>query len=244
MQQIFINENCISDNVCHVTGEDFKHLAKAVRIRVGEKIRVTSSSEESYICEVTEVGRDEILAEIREEAFSTELPNKIYLFQAIPKGTRFETVIEKTVELGVYEIIPVEMKNCVVRWEEAKKKKKVERLQKIAESAAKQSKRSLIPVVHDVMSYRDAVAYARDIADIKLFPYESAECLNHTKDVLSEIKPGQNISIFIGPEGGFSDEEVEIAKEDMEIITLGNRILRTDTAAITALSLTAFYCGI
>ena len=131
MQQIFLNENCISDNVCHITGEDYKHLAKVVRIRTGEKIRVTSSSEESYICEVTEVGQDEILAEIKEEAFSTELPNKIYLFQAIPKGTRFETVIEKTVELGVYEIIPVEMKNCVVRWEDAKKKKKVERLQKI-----------------------------------------------------------------------------------------------------------------
>ena len=237
MQQIFINADQIADSKVRVTGSDAAHLIKAVRIRVGERLRISTSEGDSYFAEVTEVTRDTVTAELREEAAATEPENRIYLFQAIPKGSRFETVIEKTVELGVYEIIPVAMKHCVVQWDEKKRDAKVKRLQAVAESAAKQSKRSRIPVVHSVMSFSEAVSYANEAADIRLFPYENKDGMTATREALQGIAPGKSVSIFIGPEGGFSEEELKEAEQTMEVISLGRRILRTDTAAIVAVAM-------
>lgn len=145
MQQVFIDEGQLNKDEVILTGQDAKHLAKVIRIRVGEVIRVSVSSGRNYLATVSQVSNDMVVARITEEAGDTELSQKIYLFQALPKGSRMETIIEKCVELGVYEIIPVEMKYCVVKLDAKKKKNKVERYQAIAEAAAKQSKRSLIP---------------------------------------------------------------------------------------------------
>ena len=172
---------------------------------------------------------------LKENAPSTELSGKIYLFQGIPKGNRMETVIEKAVELGVYEIIPVAMKYCVVKLDEKKAEAKVNRWQKLSETAAKQSKRSLIPKIHSVMSYSEAVKYASG-CDVRLVPYENENGMHAAKKAFSSIKEGDSVSVFIGPEGGFAEEEIEAVRDTMQIISLGRRILRTDTAGIAIMS--------
>ena len=143
-----------------------------------------------------------------------------------------ELIIQKAVELGVYEIIPVAMKNCVVKLDAKKAAAKTARWQGIAESAAKQSKRSLIPKVSEPVSYKEAVAYAMKL-DQKLVPYENERGMAATREAVEAVRPGESIGIFIGPEGGFSDGEVELAMQSgVKPVTLGKRILRTETAGM------------
>jgi 16S rRNA (uracil1498-N3)-methyltransferase len=236
MQQIFVEPNQIDKEQVLVLGQDAKHLSRVVRIRVGEKIRVSVHGGKNYFATISEVNKDRVVADIDSESEDTESTNRIYLFQGLPKGSKFETIIEKTVELGVYEIIPVEMKNCVVKLDDKKKESKIKRYQAVAESAAKQSKRSIIPNVHEVMKYDDALSYAREISDVILLPYENEDGMKATKAALAKIKPGHSVSIFIGPEGGFAPDEIEKAT-DVEIVSLGKRILRTETAAITTVAM-------
>ena len=153
-----------------------------------------------------------------------------------------ELIIQKMVELGVYEIIPVAMQRCVVKLDDKKAKSKLARWQGIAEAAAKQSKRGIVPQIHSVMSYKEALAYAADM-DCRLVPYEMEESLDGasgmagTKKLIEAIKPGQSVAIFIGPEGGFDDSEIQSAiSQGMKPITLGKRILRTETAGMTAMA--------
>lgn len=235
MQQIFVNEGPVNDSFV-ITGDDMHHLVRVVRLKRGEVIRVSSADGLNYLCEVSDITSDELIAKVKEEVPSTELSNKIYLFQALPKGDKMETIIEKCVELGVHEIIPVQMKNCIVKLDDKKKKSKLTRYQTVAETAAKQSKRSIIPKVADFMSFKDAFEYAKSL-DILLLPYESKNGMKDTFDVLDSIKEGQSIGVFIGPEGGFDSSEIELVKESCRIISLGRRILRTETAAICTLSM-------
>ncbi len=236
MQQIFIEELLKPNQTFTVSGEDARHLSLVLRMNVGEILRVSALAGENFLCEITEINKDTVTFIVKEEVPSTELDTKIYLFQAIPKGDRMETVISKAVELGVHEIIPVEMKYCVVKLDEKKKEKRIARYNAIAESAAKQSKRSYIPKVCDVMTFLDALKYAKE-KDLFLLPYESKEGMAATLDALKEVAKAKSIAIMIGPEGGFSQEEIEAAKSDAKIISLGSRILRTDTASITAMSM-------
>ncbi len=237
MHQFFIEDSQIGKEYVTITGADVKHIRNVLRMRQGERIRVSSQSGENYFCSIAEIGEEFVQADIiSKDAPGTELPSKIYLFQALPKGDRMETVIEKAVELGVYEIIPVAMKYCVVRLDEKKAMNKVKRYQAIAESAAKQSKRSMIPHIHEVMSYKEAVAYAKN-CDVCIVPYENEMGMAGTAEVLNKIKPGRSVSIIIGPEGGFAEEEIAAVRDTMEVISLGKRILRTDTAAIAAMSI-------
>lgn len=236
MHQFFIEEEQIGKEYVTITGTDVNHIKNVLRMKPGEKIRVSSTGGQDFYCKIAELGEDFIQADILDEKASrTELSSRIYLFQAIPKGDRMETVIEKAVELGVYEIIPVAMKYCVVKLDEKKAANKIRRWQAIAESAAKQSKRSIIPRVHPVMNYKEALEYAGE-CDVNLVPYENERGMAATREVLEEIEPGQNISIMIGPEGGFAPEEIQAARESMKVISLGKRILRTDTAGICTLS--------
>ena len=177
MQQVFIENTPINGEIT-VTGQDAHHLIRVVRLKNGEKIRVSCADGSNYICKVEGPQGDDLVVSVLEEVPSTELPNKIYLFQALPKGDRIETIIEKCVELGVYEIVPVQMKNCIVKLDDKKKKTKLARYQAIAESAAKQSKRSIIPQIHEIIDYKQAFDYAKDL-DVILLPYE---CKNGMKD--------------------------------------------------------------
>lgn len=252
MQQIFIKQQVTVGEEFPVFGEDARHLSGIVRMKPGDEVRVSTlpdpasgiseAESRSFLCEILTLSKEQVLLRVKEELDSTELSNRIYLFQAIPKGDRMETVIEKAVELGVYEIIPVEMKYCVVRLDEKKKQSRLRRYQAIAESAAKQSKRSRIPQIHEVMSYEQALKKAAE-CDVQLVPYESHKGMHSVWEALSEIAPGKSISILIGPEGGFAPEEIGEAKKlGMRLVSLGKRILRTDTAGIVSVAMTALAC--
>lgn len=198
-----------------------------------------SSDNREYRCEIAgyEDGRVHLkLRFIKED--NVELPCKIYLFQGLPKSDKMEFIIQKAVELGVYEIIPVAMKRSVVKLDKKREASRITRYNAIAEAAAKQSKRRIIPEVKQVMTFKEAVEYCKD-ADVKLLPYELAdmEAMDKTRDILGSIQPGQSVAVFIGPEGGFDEGEVDLALEgDFDTITLGRRILRTETAGMTVLS--------
>ena len=238
MYQFFVEDAQIGKEFITITGSDVNHIKNVLRMKPGEKIRVSNQQGKDYYCKILELGDDFVQADILDsEAAGTELGAKIFLFQALPKGDRMETVIQKAVELGVYEIIPVATKRAIVKLDAKKEKSKLARWQAISEAAAKQSKRAVIPQVHSVMSFAQALAWA-DTLDVRLIPYEMAEDMAKTRSLIEEIRPGQSIGIFIGPEGGFAPEEIEQAMAHAtQPITLGKRILRTETAGMTVLSI-------
>jgi 16S rRNA (uracil1498-N3)-methyltransferase len=169
------------------------------------------------------------------------LPVKIHLFQGLPKSDKMELIIQKAVELGVEEITPVEMNRCVVKIEEKKKKSKKERWQSIAESAAKQSKRVVIPKVNDIISYKQFLEKSEELS-VLLVPYENKEGMKATKEALKEIKSGDTVGIIIGPEGGFDEKEIDLVTgKNGKTISLGSRILRTETAAIASVTMCMLY---
>lgn len=244
MQRFFVEPYQIQekDNKIIITGNDVNHIKNVLRMKNGEEIWVSDSNNHEYHCRIDSIDAEKIdlhILYIQEADY--ELPGKIYLFQGLPKGDKMELIIQKAVELGVHEIIPVEMKRCVVRLDEKKAQKKRERWQQIAESAAKQSKRMLIPQIHPVINYSQAIAYAKEM-DVCLLPYEMAKGMKETKQIIAKIQPGKTIGVFIGPEGGFEEKEVEEALEiGAKTITLGRRILRTETAGLTILSILMFH---
>lgn len=220
-----------------ITGADLNHIKNVLRMRPGERFLVSENGT-SNLCELESVSGETAVAIIIEENHqSTELPIKIYLFQGLPKSDKLELIIQKTVELGVYGIIPIEMNRSVVKLDEKKKSAKRERWQAISESAAKQSKRNVIPEVFGVMTYAQAMEKAKEM-DIFLVPYENKDGIAATKEALSGIKSGMSVGILIGPEGGFEEREVASAVEMGGIpISLGKRILRTETAAMTSVGM-------
>ncbi len=225
-------------NGCYIIeGNDYNHIKNVLRMEIGEKLLVSCNGK-SDLCEITEFQNDCILVKVIEENYqNTELPIEIYLFQGLPKSDKMELIIQKCVELGVYGIIPVEMNRCVVKLDEKKKASKIARWQSISESAAKQSKRNIIPKVYDSMSYKNAIDFAKTF-DMILVPYENEVGMKATKSALENLKNVKSVAIFIGSEGGFDQKEIELVKQNnAKIISLGSRILRTETAAITAVSM-------
>ena len=178
---------------------------------------------------------------MEEREAENELPSKIYLFQGLPKSDKMELIIQKAVELGAWEVIPVATKRAVVKLDQKKAAKKRERWSGISESAAKQAGRNVIPEIKQVMNFQEALSYAKSL-DVLLIPYELAEGMQATKERIQAIQPGQSVGIFIGPEGGFEQEEVKLAMEAGAYpITLGRRILRTETAGMTMLSVLMYH---
>lgn len=244
MYQFFVEDAQVSDTAVTIEGSDVNHIKNVLRMKCGEKVRISSASGKNYFCEITQVEDSFVQASILEEdTKGTELPCKIYLFQGLPKNDKMELIVQKAVELGVYEIIPVAMKNCVMKLDAKKAANKVTRWQGIAESAAKQSKRSCIPTIQMPMSYKEAVSFARNL-DRCLVPYENERGMRATKEAMCAVRKGESIGIFIGPEGGFADAEIELVKEEMQIISLGRRILRTETAGFTTLAILMYHLEI
>ena len=228
----------INDKSVIIEGPDVNHIKNVLRMKEGEEIAVSNGVDgKEYRCGIVALEEHVIRCEIyfvKED--NVELPAQIYLFQGLPKSDKMELIIQKAVELGVYQIIPVATKRCVVKLDDKKAASKIARWQSIAEAAAKQSKRGIIPKVHDVVTFSQAIAIAREM-EVKLIPYEMAEDMEHTKTLLSDIKPGDRVAVFIGPEGGFEQAEIDSAsKAGVNPITLGRRILRTETAGMTVLS--------
>ena len=236
MYQFFVAPGQIQGTEAIITGSDVNHIRNVLRMKVGEKVRISDNEGNDFYCEVAQIGKEEVSLSVLERAEDTEPSLKITLFQGLPKGDKMEQVVQKSVELGVSEIIPVAMKNCVVKLDEKRARTKQARWQAIAESAAKQSKRSMIPRVGEVMSFADAAAYAKKL-DVRIQPYENKRGLAHPREVFGRIPKGVSVGIFIGPEGGYDSSEIALAKDDMEMVSLGNRILRTETAGLCAISM-------
>lgn len=241
MYHFFVSAENISESEVVINGGDFNHIKNVLRMKIGEKFIANDGNGASYCCSIREFVGDNVIADIEKgQLESNELPVKLVLFQGLPKSDKMETIIQKSVELGVSEIVPVEMLRCVVKLDEKKKKSKLSRWQSIAESAAKQSGRTVIPEVKPAMSFEKALEYAKEL-DLLLVPYECAESVKALQEKLGGIKSGMSIGIFIGPEGGYESSEIEKAKDcGGEIVSLGKRILRTETAAIAALSICMF----
>lgn len=240
MYHFFVSPDQIKEKEVWIEGGDVNHIRNVLRMTDGEQITVSCGKDcgRQYRCRVAQITEEKVTAEIMwVEESEAELPSKICLLQGLPKGDKMELIIQKAVELGVYEIIPVASKRTVVRLDKKKEENKLRRWNAVAESAAKQSKRRMIPEVKNVMNFQEAVEYAALHYDKKLIPYELAQGMEHTREVLQDIKPGDSVAVFIGPEGGFERAEVALAEEaKAEPITLGRRILRTETAGMTVLS--------
>ncbi len=237
MFNFFVDADARVGNSFRISGKDHNHICNVLRMQVGDTFLVSCEGT-SCLCRLEQIEDNAVVAEIIEEDYrSTELSVRFYLFQGLPKGDKLELIIQKTVELGVAGIIPVEMNRCVMKLDDKKKKAKRERWQAIAESAAKQSKRNVIPEVFDVMTYKQAMAKADEL-DLFLVPYENERGMAETREALARIKPGMSVGILVGPEGGFDEKEIALAREaGASVISLGSRILRAETAAVMAVGL-------
>lgn len=242
MQRFFVTPSQVKGDRIYIEGSDVNHMKNVLRMRPGEELMVSDGNNLQYLCRVAEYAEGQaVLSVERQETVDTELPSRIYLFQGLPKQDKMELIVQKAVELGACGIIPVETRRSVVRLDEKKKSKKVQRWQQIAESAAKQAGRGYIPKVESVLSYEETLKRAEEL-DVRLIPYELAEGMEGTRRMVESIRPGQSVGILIGPEGGFEKNEVEAAKEaGFFPVTLGKRILRTETAGLAVLSVLMYH---
>lgn len=239
MLHLFADPSDVQDELLTITGPEVNHIRNVMRLKPGEEISVSIGGDgKEYRYGIESYTEDSVLCRLRfVKDKEVELPVKVLLFQGLPKADKMDLIVQKAVELGAAEIIPVSMERCVVKLDAGKAAKKTARWQTIAESAASQSRRSIIPRVLAPMSMKEAVEYAKEQTEIRVIPYELQEDDGSVKQYLESLKEGQSVSIFIGPEGGFAPGEVELAKEaGIRPISLGRRILRTETAGLAILS--------
>lgn len=254
MARFFVAPEQVGADTISIYDGDVNHIRNVLRMRVGDALSVSDGTGTEYHCRITAIEKDAVLTTIEARMPScTELPVQLILFQGLPKSDKMEWIVQKAVELGVHAVVPVSTSRSIVKLDEKKAAKKRQRWQQIAESGAKQSGRARIPEVRDVMRFRDALAYAETL-DAVLIPYEKAENIAETRALIEALKTEQeekahtggadapfSIGIFIGPEGGFAEEEIALAeKAPARPITLGKRILRTETAGLAVLSILMF----
>ena len=231
----------IKENQINIIGEDVKHIKNVLRKQIGDNIEICDQETgNTYQCEIAEIKEEQIINNIIEKIGNVESKIKVDIYQGLPKADKMELIIQKSVELGVNSIIPVDMKRCVVKLDSKSENKKIERWQKIAESAAKQSERNIIPQIHKVTKIKDIVEL-KEIYDSLIVCYEN-EKHNHIKSELLKLKEQNKteikIAIVIGPEGGLEEQEVQYLQQNgAKVVTLGNRILRTETVALNLLSI-------
>ncbi len=238
MYHFFAEASDINDRDICLRGENYNHIKNVLRMKPGEVISVSDGvSDKEYRCHIVDYSKDTVLCRldfIKDK--NTELPVKVRLFQSLPKADKMELIIQKAVELGVAEIFPVASKRCVVKLDGKRAAGKTARWNTIAEAAAKQCGRNSIPIVHDVSGFKEALSHAAG-CDTKIIPYELAEDFSKTRSIIDSLEPGGTMAVFIGPEGGFEEEEIEEAEAAGVIpVTLGRRILRTETVAMVVLS--------
>ena len=235
MYKFFVEDNQIENNEIKIMDDDLKHISNVLRMRIGEEILITNkNTAETYKCSIKEINKNEAVCTIIEkEENDTEPSIKVDIFQGIPKSDKMETIIQKSVELGVSKIFPVSMKNCVAKIKDDIKKQ--ERWQKISEAAAKQSKRNIIPSIEKSVDIKYLCSKI-DEYDLVLVAYEN-EDKKTIKDILKNNKV-EKIAIVVGPEGGLTEKEVEeLIKCGAKAVSLGKRILRTETAPIAMISM-------
>ena len=230
MPKYFTSPESINGDTITLDEETSLHLSRVLRCKAGDMITVGDGSDIDYECEITEITKTAVTARITDKHLNLNEPDvKITLYQGLPKGDKTELIIQKCVEIGVDRIVPVSTARSVVKLDK-KGDKKIERWNKISLSAAKQCGRGKIPEVSPVMTFKEAVEDSRK-CDGRLIPYENEE-KNGLKSFCENFS-GKSIAVFIGPEGGFDPSEIELAKADgITPVTLGKRILRTETAGL------------
>jgi len=239
MHRFYVNSSQIIEDTVVITGSDVNHIKNVLRMKQDEEIVICNGQGKDCYCIINKVSEAEITAKIISvKDTGTELKARITLFQGMPKKDKMELIIQKAVELGVNEIVPVMTKRVVVKLEDKKKEeKKLERWQAIAEEAAKQSHRGIIPLIKPVQSYKEALSNAKKMS-YGIIPYENASGMANTKMIMNNLNQYDSIGVFIGPEGGFEEAEIAMAVENqIHPITLGRRILRTETAGLAVLSM-------
>jgi len=240
MPKFFVPKENIKENELKIVGEDVTHIVKVLRLNIGDKIECCDGMGFNYISEIFNVGKSEIICNIINKSKSdTEPPIKAILIQGIPKASKMDYIIQKTTELGICEIYPCELKRCVAKIDNVKK---IERWQKIAKEAAQQSGRGIVPKINNPINLLQAIQILKS-ADISFTCYECAE--EYTlKSTLTSYKNPKAVAYLIGPEGGFDKCEIEqLENEGIKIITLGKRILRTETAGEAVLSMLMYEIG-
>lgn len=242
MQHFYVEPEAVSRDFVLISGSDVNHIKNVLRMKPGEELVICDGESHEYLCAVDEFVTEGVSCRILERRDAClELPLKVVLFQGLPKKDKMELIIQKAVELGASEIVPVVTKRTIVKLEDPKKEeKKTERWQAIAEAAAKQCGRGIIPKVKAPVSYKQALADAKQL-DECLIPYELAEGMDAAREKIRGLSEKKSVGVFIGPEGGFERSEIEDAiSSGVTPITLGKRILRTETAAICILSVIMF----
>lgn len=243
MPKFFVEPNQIENGRVTIRGNDASHISYSLRMAKGERIRVCDGQNREYDCVLTEFLSDLVIADVVAVQETANEPSvTIYLYQALPKGDKLDTIIQKSVECGVFEIIPFESERCVVKVKADAEEKKNVRRNRIAEEAAKQCGRGYIPRVSKTVSFKDALLQA-SAADLALICYEDELGTTLKQALCRRTEEGiHSISIMIGSEGGFAENEVENAKNAGILpVSLGKRILRTETAPIFALSCLSYH---
>ena len=241
MSKFFIKSNQIENNIIKITGEDVNHIKNVLRLKVDDDIKICDSeTSKNYICSITALNSNEIECAILKETEETVEGNvELEIYQGLPKSDKMELIIQKGTELGAAKFIPVNFKRCVVKLSGKDEQKKIERWNKISEVAAKQCGRDIIPLVDKINSIKEICNKINDY-DLFLVAYEG-ENQNYIKKELLKIKAPKKdykIAVVIGPEGGIDKEEIDILKENgAKIISLGKRILRTETVALQVSSI-------
>ena len=243
MSKFFVKDEQIENNIVKVEGTDVNHIKNVLRQKVGDEITICNSQKQkNYLCDIIKIEREVIECRIVRELEDFKSNIKVTIMQGLPKSDKMDLVIQKSVELGVYDIIPVEMERCIVKLQEKDKKKKLERWQKIAEVAAKQCDRNFIPIVKNIMTLKNICKILSEY-DIVILAYEKEE-KTKLKEALKKIKEQYKdkevkIAVIIGPEGGIDSKEVQMIQESDNVVTvtLGKRILRTETVALNVLSI-------
>ncbi len=237
MHQFFVGDVRLEDGCITLDGSDWNHIKNVLRMKPGEELAVIGADGREYRCLLERYAEGKAVCRlifIREEG--VELPVRVTLFQGLPKGDKMDSIVQKMVELGVWRLVPVATGRSVVRMDEKKAQLRRERWQAIAKAASMQSRRRIVPRVEDVTDLDGAMALAGDV-DVKLIPYEMARGMGDTRRLIEGISRGQEVALLIGPEGGFSPEEVALAQSNGFVpMTLGKRILRTETAGLAVMS--------
>ena len=250
MGKFFVKKNQIINNEINIIGDDVNHIKNVLRYNISDPIIVCDEDGKNYDCEITSINKDSIICQIISEIESNaESSIKISIFQGIPKFDKMELIIQKSVELGAYDFYPTSMKRCIVKLNQDLINKKVERWQKISEVASKQSGRDIIPQVYNPISIDDVISKI-DEFDLFIIPYEKESEIS-LKDILKKnqyndiIKGDFKIGILIGPEGGIDDFEIErLRNTNAKVVTLGKRILRTETVALSMISIIMYELGL
>lgn len=238
MPRFFLDASRFDSDSVIIDGENARHISKALRMRVADVVTLCDGENNEYLCELVSFTENDVVARVIEKKPCTaEPPYRVTLLQCLPKSDKLELVIQKSVELGVHRIIPVESSRCIVKLDDKNAAKKVERWQKIANEAAGQCGRGILPKICMPMDLKSALMLPKE-GDLCLFCYEDERIKNICEVVSDKQNKTKDIYVLIGSEGGFSKEEVALAKENgFEIVGLGPRILRTETAPLCVLSI-------